>query len=61
VDTNSTENDISKIGIRIEVVDAEPLSEAEMDRLADLFADEIIEKMLKKAHNHDRRDTARNK
>jgi hypothetical protein len=38
---NKPENEL-----KFEVVDAEPLSEAEMDRLADLFADEIIQKML---------------
>ena len=57
----TTENSDLKFGISIEVVDAEPLTEAEMDRLAELFADEIIEKMLKKVHNNDKRDTARNK
>jgi len=57
----TTENSDLKFGISIEVVDAEPLTEAEMDRLAELFADEIIEKMLKKVQNNDKRDTARNK
>ena len=58
---NTPENSDSKFGISIEVVDAEPLTEAELDRLAELFADEIMEKMLKKVHNHGKRDTARNK
>ena len=40
---NKPENEL-----KFEVVDVEPLNEAEMDRLADLFADEIIQKMLKK-------------
>ena len=60
MDSDSIENANSDFGISIEVVDAEPLSEAEMEHLADLFADEIIEKWLKKVSKHGGTDTTGN-
>lgn len=57
----TTENSEKNFGISMEMVNAEPLNEAELDQLADLFADAIVRKMLSKEAKHDRRNTTENK
>ena len=38
----------AKVKLKFEVIDAEPMTEEQLDALADLFAEEIIHKMLNK-------------